>query len=172
VTLLLPRLRTATAVAAVAAPAAAPRPAEPTADAGGHVVLVVEDEGMVRDFAMTVLQEAGCRPIGAADGPAALEALEVHPEIALLFTDVVLTGPMNGRAVAEAALALRPGLPVLYTSGYASDVIVHDGRLDEGVNFLAKPYTAGDLAARVTGLLGGGAAGRKSGPAIAAGPAP
>ncbi|MBU8537312.1 ATP-binding protein [Falsiroseomonas tokyonensis] len=160
VKLYLPRLREAEAAAAERARPAEPGPAAangslrlaPTLPPGA-TVLVVEDEDMVRDFAVAALAEAGCRPIAAADGPAALALLEAHPEVTLLFTDVVLVGPMNGRELAAAALARRPRLRVLFTTGYTRNAIIHHGRLDEGVNFLGKPYTAVALVERIGRLL-------------------
>ncbi|NKC32690.1 response regulator [Roseomonas sp. BU-1] len=149
VKLYLPRLREGD----VKAPPP-PRPQPLVVDARpGVVVLVVEDDAMVRDFAVTALEEAGCRPIAAGDGPAGLALLDAHPEIALLFTDVVLAGPMNGRELAAAALARRPKLPVLFTTGYTRNAIIHQGRLDEGVNFLGKPYTAAALVDKIGRLL-------------------
>jgi signal transduction histidine kinase len=152
VKLYLPRRRDGDA----APPSVAARatPAIPEAAAPGAVVLVVEDEGMVRDFAVTALEEAGYGVLAAADGPAAMLLLEAHPEVTLLFTDVVLAGPMNGRELAAAALSRKPLLPVLFTTGYTRNAIIHQGRLDEGVNFLGKPYTAVALLERVGKLLG------------------
>jgi signal transduction histidine kinase len=149
VKLYLPRLRDTDTPATPITPSQATLPSP----SPGAVVLVVEDEAMVRDFAVAALEEAGCRPIAAADGPAALALLEAHPEVSLLFTDVVLVGPMNGRELAAAALARRPRLPVLFTTGYTRNAIIHQGRLDEGVNFLGKPYTAVALLDRVCRLL-------------------
>jgi signal transduction histidine kinase len=151
VKLYLPRQRDAEA------PRPAPAESQPAPSLLAHpgaTVLVVEDEEMVRDFAVAALEEAGCRVLAATDGPAALALLEANPEVALLFTDVVLVGPMNGREVAAAALARRPLLPVLFTTGYTRNAIIHQGRLDEGVNFLGKPYTAVALVERVGRLLG------------------
>ncbi|MFO1148370.1 MAG: PAS domain S-box protein [Alsobacter sp.] len=116
-------------------------------------ILVVEDEQMVREFSSTVLEDEGYRVIAAEDGPSGLAALDAHPEIRLLFTDVVLTGPLNGRKVAEEALSRRPGLKVLFTTGYTPDAIVHHGKLDDDVEFIGKPFTAQDLAARVRRIL-------------------
>ena len=85
--------------------------------------------------------------------PAALQLLGYQPE------DVVLPGGTNGDALARQLTMLHPGLPVLYVSGYAQDAIVHDGRLDEGVNFLAKPFTSQALTAMVRMLLSEGGRG-------------
>ena len=76
-------------------------------------------------------------------------------KIDLLFTDVVMPGAVKSRDLATEAQRLRPDLPVLFTSGYADDVIVHEGRLDEGVQLLSKPYAREELARRLRGLLKG-----------------
>ncbi|WP_209443219.1 hybrid sensor histidine kinase/response regulator [Falsiroseomonas frigidaquae] len=153
VKLYLPRLRDAELPAAAGTQAQPAAPGTGLHTGRGAVVLVVEDEEMVRDFAVTALEEAGCRTIAAGDGPSALALLSAHPEVTLLFTDVVLAGPMNGRELAAAALARRPRLLVLFTTGYTRNAIIHHGRLDEGVNFLGKPYTASALLERISRLL-------------------
>ena len=121
--------------------------------AEGETILVVEDEAMVREFSVSALEEAGYVVLAAPDGPTGLALLEQHPEISLLFTDVVLAGSMNGRKVAEEALQRRPDLKVLFTTGYTRNAIVHHGRLDEGVNLITKPFTAHALALKVQQVL-------------------
>jgi CheY-like chemotaxis protein len=79
--------------------------------------------------------------------------LDRHPDVALLFTDVVLAGPMNGRRLADEALAHRPGLKVLFTTGYTRNAIIHQGRLDPGVQLLTKPFTARELTRKVQAVL-------------------
>ena len=154
VKLYLPRVRDGAAAEAGAVPAPAMAALEPVPPTGrGETVLVVEDDRMVREFATVSLEEAGYRVLAAEDGPAALALLAAHPEVALVFTDVVLTGPMTGKALADAAAARRPGLPVLFTTGYTRNAIIHHGRLDEGVEFLGKPYTAPALARKLRELL-------------------
>ncbi len=145
--LFLPRLAQTDEVAPEILP-----PATPVGGARGETILVVEDEDMVRAFAVSALREGGYRILEAADGPSALILLAAHPEVALLFTDVVLKGPMNGCALAKAASRHRR-LPVLYTSGYSRDAVVHDGRLDPGVELLQKPFTSDALIRQVRGLL-------------------
>jgi PAS domain S-box-containing protein len=130
-----------------------PAPPEPAESGRQETILVVEDEQMVRDFSTTVLEDEGYRVLAAEDGPSGLMLLDAHPEVRLLFTDVVLTGPMNGRKVAEEALSRRPDLKVLFTTGYTPDAIMHHGKLDEDVEFVGKPFTAQDLAARVRRIL-------------------
>jgi CheY-like chemotaxis protein len=80
-------------------------------------------------------------------------ALDAHPEICLLFTDVGLPGGMNGRQLAEEARKRRPLLKVLFTTGYARNAIVHDGRLDPGVNLLTKPFSQAALATKLRDIL-------------------
>ena len=119
----------------------------------GETLLVVEDEAMVREFAVSALEEAGYRVHAAEDGPSGLALLDANPDVALLFTDVVLTGPMNGRKVADESMRRRADLKVLFTTGYTRNAIIHHGRLDEGVELLGKPFTAVSLTAKVRGLL-------------------
>jgi PAS domain S-box-containing protein len=119
----------------------------------GEVVLVVEDDPDVRAATSEMLRELGYRVIAAPDGAAALRLLAERPDIRLLFTDVGLPGGMNGRQLTEAARALRPSLPVLFTTGYARNAIVHHGRLDPGIDLLVKPFSYTDLAAKLSHML-------------------
>ncbi len=112
---------------------------------GSETILLVEDDDDVRRYATAALQSFGYRVIEAADGPSALALLRQHDEVDLLFTDVVMPGGMNGRMLVDAARQLRPGLRVLYTSGYTENAIVHHGRLDPGAQLLGKPYRRSDL---------------------------
>jgi CheY-like chemotaxis protein len=107
-------------------------------------VLVVEDEPDVRGTAAAMLRSLGYGVVEAADGPAALTALQAGP-VDLLFTDVILPKGMSGRDLARVAQAHQPELRVIYTSGYNENVIVHDGVLDEGVTLIRKPYSKEDL---------------------------
>ena len=120
----------------------------------GETILVVEDEPMVRDLSVAVLEEAGYRVISAEDGPSGLATLDQHADIVLLFTDVVLTGPLNGRQVADEALRRRPDLRILFTTGYTRNAIMHHQRLDDDVELVSKPFTAASLLAKVAQLLG------------------
>ncbi len=122
----------------------------------GELVLLVEDDALVRQYAGEQLRALGYRVLEAADGPQALEQLRRHAQVALLFTDVVMPGGMSGRELAQAARALRPGLPVLYTSGYTENAIVHHGRLDPGVLLLGKPYRRHELARKLLEALARG----------------
>ena len=116
-------------------------------------ILIVEDEELVRRFSSAALRETGYKVLEAASGAEGLRCLEDHPEIALLFTDVVLGGGMNGRELADRANALRPDLPLLFTTGYTKNAIIHHGKLDDGVNFLGKPFTTAALSAKIEALL-------------------
>ncbi len=124
--------------------------------ARGHAsetILVVEDEDDVRAHTRGILVELGYNVLEAPNGPLALDRIEQHSEIRLLFTDVGLPGGMNGRQLSDAARQRRPGLKVLFTTGYARDAIVHDGRLDPGVDLIAKPFTFSALAGKLREIL-------------------
>jgi CheY-like chemotaxis protein len=119
----------------------------------GEVVLVVEDDPDVRDYTIEMVGDLGYSVVSASDGASALRLLDSHREVALLFTDVGLPGGMNGRQLAEGALRRVPRLKVLYTTGYARNAIVHQGRLDPGVEVVFKPFTYSDLAAKIRQIL-------------------
>ena len=138
--------------------AAAPAAIEPELPQQVHAkpsetVLVVEDNGGVLEFAVSVLEDLGYRVLSARNGPEALRILESEPSIDLLFTDVVLPEGMTGRQLADVALIQRSKLPVLFTTGYSRNAIVHQGRLDANVHLLSKPYTQAELAQTVRRLL-------------------
>ncbi|CAN5672872.1 hypothetical protein BH23DEI1_BH23DEI1_10710 [soil metagenome] len=120
---------------------------------GRETILVVEDDPAVRSFAVDQLRALGYDVIEATGGAAALALLEDRPDVELLFTDVVMPGGMSGKQLADEAVASRPALRVLFTSGYTEDAIVHHGRLDPGVDLLTKPYRRDDLARRVREVL-------------------
>ncbi len=120
---------------------------------GGETILVVEDDENVRTATNDMLAELGYRVVMAADGASALLLIGEHPEIKLLFTDVGLPGGMNGKQLADAARATRPDLHVLFTTGYARNAIVHQGRLDPGIHLLSKPFTFAELADKLALLL-------------------
>jgi CheY-like chemotaxis protein len=120
-----------------------------------ETILVVEDDEYVRANAVDLLRELGYHVVEAGDGKTAVQILEGAQAIALLFTDVGLPGGMNGRQVADEARRLRPGLRVLFTTGYARDAIVHQGRLDPGIDLLTKPFTFVALATKVRTALDG-----------------
>ena len=118
-----------------------------------ETVLVVEDNDGVRDYAIEVLEQLGYRVLAAGDAREALRYLSDGMHVDLLFTDVVLPGAITGRVLADQAKDMRPGLPVLYTTGYTRNAIVHQGRLDPDVQLLNKPYTQQDLARKVREML-------------------
>ena len=122
----------------------------------GETILVVEDDDNVRTATSDMLRELGYRVIAAADGTSALHLVDARPDIRLLFTDVGLPGGMNGRQLADAVRERRPELPVLFTTGYARNAIVHHGRLDPGIHLLPKPFTYADLADKLNRMLADG----------------
>jgi two-component system, NtrC family, sensor kinase len=130
-----------------------------------EAILLVEDDEEVSRFATEVLREAGYRVVVAHHAAAGLRALEREPEIALLFTDVVLPGGMNGRQLADEACRRHPRLKVLYATGYTRNAIIHQGRLDADVELLTKPFTYEALVRKVRQVLdAGGTAGRRKEP--------
>lgn len=120
---------------------------------GSETILVVEDDNLVRQHVVSQLKSLGYRVFEAADGRTALEILHQLADIELLFTDVVMPGGMGGRELSEAARALRPGLKVLFTSGYTENSIVHNGKLDAGIELLSKPYRRDQLASKLRKVL-------------------
>ena len=111
-----------------------------------ETILVVEDDPLVRSFVTSQIQNLGYRTISAGDAAEALGIIDRGTMFDLLFTDVVMPGGMNGRELSEEAARRKPGLKVLFTSGYTQNAMVHHGRLDPGVFLLAKPYRKSDLA--------------------------
>lgn len=128
-------------------------PGEPVPPRGHESILLVEDDPLVRDYAFAQLMSLGYHVVVTASGPEALAVLQGPENFDLLFTDVMMPGGMNGAQLAEAARALRPGLPVLYCSGYSEEALARDGRLPEGVHVLAKPYRKQALAERIRHVL-------------------
>jgi signal transduction histidine kinase/CheY-like chemotaxis protein len=137
-----------------AAPAAA-EPARPAPTMGaGEVVLAVEDNDLVRSHVTGELKTLGYTVISAASGAEALHVVhDRERRIDLLFTDVVMPGGLSGPDLARLALEVRPGLKVLYTSGYTENSVVHNGRLDPGVQLLTKPYRRQELARKLREAL-------------------
>jgi PAS domain S-box-containing protein len=119
---------------------------------GAECILVVEDDDVLRAYAIEMLRELGYCVIEANGGASALEALAQHDGIDLLFTDVVMPG-VNGRQLADMAVSRHPGLKVLFTTGYTRNAIVHNGQIDPGVNLISKPYAFDQLAAKVRACL-------------------
>ncbi|MHC6151104.1 CHASE3 domain-containing protein [Bradyrhizobium elkanii] len=130
-----------------------PPPPEPVRR-GSEVILVVEDDQLVRNYVVTQLGSLGYKTIAVPDARAALALVDKGEKFDLLFTDVIMPGGMNGRQLADEVQKRRPGIKVLYTSGYTENAIVHHGRLDEGVLLLAKPYRKAQLAGMLQQALG------------------
>ena len=114
---------------------------------------MVDDEPAILEYAAEVLEECGYSVLKTADGANALVLLRSNRQIDLLFTDMVMPGGMNGRDLAEAALEQRPGLKVLFTSGYAENAVLHQARLERGVQLIRKPYRRRDLATKLRQIL-------------------
>ncbi|RUZ30094.1 response regulator, partial [Mesorhizobium sp. M7A.F.Ca.CA.001.15.1.1] len=124
-------------------------PAAPVAE----TILVVEDDARVRVSTVEAIRELGYTVIDAASGEEALQKLAENPKVALLFTDIVMP-VMNGRKLAEEAVARMPLLKVIFTTGFTRNAVVHNGVLDHDVHFLAKPFTIEQLAAKLRDVLG------------------
>ena len=118
----------------------------------GETILLVEDDEDVRAYLVEVLREHGYRVMGAADGKRALDVVKGDVRVDLLLTDVVMKG-INGRELANMAQQMRPGLPVLYMTGYSRNAIVHQGRLEDGVEVIQKPILQSELTARIRAIL-------------------
>ncbi|GJD79645.1 Sensor histidine kinase RcsC [Methylobacterium gregans] len=119
----------------------------------GETVLVVDDEPSVRMLVTEVLEDLGYTAIEAADGPSGLRLLQSDVRIDLLVTDVGLPGGMNGRQVADAARVSRPGLKVLFITGYAENAAVGNGHLEPGMAVLTKPFVMETLASRIREMI-------------------
>ena len=146
-TLLLPRYLGAAEGIAPAPAVLAPQPAR------GGTMLVVDDEPTVRMLIVEVLGDLGYRVLEAADGAGGLDVLRSPAALDLLVTDVGLPGGLNGRQLAEAARALRPGLPVLLVTGYAEASVLDAGALEPGMRVLSKPFAMDVLGATVKEML-------------------
>ncbi len=121
---------------------------------GSATVLVVEDEPAVREIAVAMLSDLGYRVLEAADGEEGLRVFGAHTAVIdLMLTDVVLPGKVRGRELAERITAIRPEVSILYMSGYTENSIVHNGRLDDGVQLISKPFKRDQLARKVAEAL-------------------
>ncbi|NRH43077.1 PAS domain S-box protein [Pseudomonas sp. MS15a(2019)] len=150
VTLFLPRHReTAAGVDLIASQPALPRQGH------GETVLVVDDEPTVRMLVVEVLEELGYAALEAADAGSGLRLLESDVRIDLLISDVGLPGGMNGRQMADAARQRRPGLKVLFITGYAENAVVGNGHLEPGMHVMTKPFAMDALAVRIRDLIEG-----------------
>ena len=132
-----------------------PRQAAALALTGTETVLLVDDDEIVRATVASMLESLGYEVLTASSGVEALSILENGTAIALLFTDVVMPGPISGRKLAERAVEINPAIKILFTSGYTENSIVHHSRLDTGVEFLSKPFDRERLAVKVRRVLDG-----------------
>jgi signal transduction histidine kinase len=122
---------------------------------GSATILVIEDDAGVREVASTMLRELGYRVLEAVDGEEARRVFsENDAAVDLLLVDVVLPGRMKGNEVARQLAQARPGIRVLFMSGYTENAIVHHGRLDDGVQLIGKPFQREQLAQKVAEVLG------------------
>ena len=126
--------------------------AAPSRGRSGESVLVVEDDSDVRDYVVETLASLGYEVLEAGEAESVLRLLQEHPCVHLLLTDVVMPG-MNGRKLAEEARLRRPDLKILYMTSYSRNAIMHQGRLDIGVDLLQKPITSEQLASAVRKAL-------------------
>ena len=147
-TLYLPR-------AVEAVPAAGPVPVADRAPlpGGKETILVVEDDAAVRELVTDQLRNLGYRVLVAGNGPTARNILFGGDKVDLLFTDVMMPGGVTGTQLAAEAEKELPGLKVLYMTGYSRNAVVHQGRLEEGVDVLEKPVSLAKLALRVREVL-------------------
>ena len=130
-----------------------PRLKTPTALARSEeLILVVEDEERMRLVVEDLFRELGYKVIVAENAKTALRLLDANPDVALLFTDVVMPD-MNGRQLAEQALRQRPDLKVIYTTGFSRNAVIRNGVLEPEVNFLPKPFTVEQLAQKIRCVL-------------------
>jgi PAS domain S-box-containing protein len=122
-------------------------------EGGEEVILVVEDDALVRRYVVTQVANLGYTALQAVDASEALEIIDSGVAVDLLFTDVILPGSMSGRQLVHEALRRLPSLKTLFTSGYTKNAILHQGRLDPGVNLLQKPYRNDELARKLREVL-------------------
>ncbi|MFC7735169.1 response regulator [Roseomonas sp. GCM10028921] len=127
-----------------------PEPPPPPRATDGETVLVVDDEPTVRMLVAEVLEELGYAALEAADAASGLKLLRSDTRIDLLVTDVGLPGGMNGRQMADAA---RPGLKVLFITGYAENAALGSGHFDPGMHVMTKPFAMDALATRIRELI-------------------
>jgi CheY-like chemotaxis protein len=119
----------------------------------GETVLIVDDEPSVRMLVSDVLEDLGYTAIEAADGPTGLKIMQSDVRLDLLVTDVGLPGGMNGRQMADAGRTLRPGLKVLFITGYAENAVIGHGVLEPGMQLMTKPFVMEVLASRIRQII-------------------
>jgi CheY-like chemotaxis protein len=133
-------------------------PAPPPAPRGSETILVVEDDALVRNYVIAQLASLGYATMAAENARAALDMVERGERFDLLFTDIVMPGGMNGRELAAEVAKRRPGIPVLFTSGYSENAPARDGKADDGTLLLGKPYRRSQLADMIRRALGANSA--------------
>ena len=133
----------------LAAPDAAALPAAREVVGGSETILVVEDDAQVRAVVVALLADLGYHVLQAAEAQGALDIIDSGVPVDLLFTDVVMPGPLRSPELARRARLAQPALEVLFTSGYTENGIVHEGRLERGIALLSKPYSREDLARKI-----------------------
>jgi len=131
------------------------RPASISDPRGTEVILLVEDDKALRDFATSLLADLGYQVLEAVNGVEALRIIKTRSDIDLLFTDIVMPGGLNGLELGLEAVRLNPKLKVLYCSGYTQSAVLHEALLNKEVHVLSKPYTLRELASEVRGALTG-----------------
>ena len=136
-----------------AAQAEATADVPPPSSGQGETIVLIEDEHALRAIVEEVLREAGYRVLTAQDGPTGLQILNSDTRVDLLVTDVGLPGGLNGRQVADAARLQRPGLKVLFVTGYADTAAVGNGRLAAGMEVITKPFEITALTYKVRALI-------------------
>ena len=139
-------------------PVSASVSADPGGIPAGHpseIIFVVEDEDRVRQLTVDSLRDLGYTVVHASGGPAAIRTIPTIGRLSLLLTDIVMPG-MNGRELADRVKSDLPDLQVLFTTGYTRNAVIHDGKLDANVNFLAKPFTVAQLARKVRTVIDSG----------------
>ncbi|KFC65920.1 PAS domain-containing sensor histidine kinase [Massilia sp. LC238] len=136
-----------------AAQAEAKADVPPPSSGQGETIVLIEDEHALRAIVEEVLREAGYRVLTAQDGPTGLQILNSDTRVDLLVTDVGLPGGLNGRQVADAARLQRPGLKVLFVTGYADTAAVGNGRLAAGMEVITKPFEITALTYKVRALI-------------------
>ncbi len=135
--------------------AAAPEMPHASDHGQGETVLIIDDEPTLRMLMAEVLEEAGYTVMEAGDGPAGLKILQSDTRVDLLITDVGLPGGMNGRQVADAARETRPGLRVLFVTGYAENAAIGNGHLETGMQVITKPFVMTALGNKVREMIEG-----------------
>jgi CheY-like chemotaxis protein len=120
---------------------------------GNETILVVEDDAIVRASVRAQLESLGYNPLMAVNAQEALSMIDAGAEFDLLFTDMIMPGPINGRSLADEVTKRRTNVRVLFTSGYTENAIIHHGRLVPGVLLLCKPYRKAELARMIRRAL-------------------